>query len=342
MTASLDGDLTLWGWASETTVNTAVNAALGIPNTGKVPIESGQEFAEEKKTTGKTVLTTTDVQRTIKKPTWSGATTMFHPQFGEWMSLLTQNVSESGAGPYVQEIEPDQSNAYGVTAITAAAGNRAGTLWQKAGQSSSRDVNATGCIVSKIDVRIPETGLVEVTPTMMALGYGDAVDASSGTYTLPTTTSEKLASDFVFKIGDGTPNALYTREVSLSFEAQVIPRWYGSVFPYMYHIAGWTVSGSFTKPIVAATDTLSKSHFVGSSLDQLLYIYSATMTDYDEAAASLADGEMRFTLNIKLDKALPDFGDDSVESIDFKGIDDGTNAIWKAEQCTTASQTWAS
>jgi hypothetical protein len=342
MSSALGGDLVQWGWASETTVNTAANATLGIPNNGKVPIESGQEFAEEKKTTGKTVPTTTDVQRTVKKPTWSGATNMFHPQFGEWLSLLTQSVSESGSGPYVQAIEPDQSNAYKVIATTGAAGNRGGTFWQSAGQSTSRDVNLTGCIVSKVDVRIPETGLVEVTPSFMALGYGDAVDASSGTYTLPTTTIEKLASDFVFKIGDGTPAALYTREMSLSFEAQVKPLWYGSVFPYAYHISGWTVTGSFTKPMVAATDTLSKSHFVGSSLDQLLYIYSATMTDYDEAAASLSDGEMRFTLNVKLDKALPDFGDDSVESIDFKGLDDGTNSIWKVEQCTTSSQTWAS
>lgn len=113
--------------------------------------------------------------------------------------------------------------------------------------------------------------------------------------------------------------------------------------PTKHLLYGWTVEGSFSKPIVSGEDTLSKTYLTsGSTIDFPLYVYSSTLTDYDEATSTWSDGEMRFTLNIKVDTALPEFPDEIPEMINFKGVYDGTNPIFKFEQCTTGSQTWAS
>lgn len=345
MSTSLIGALGQWGWASETTVGTAADATIGIPNIGNKPLEPNQEYIEDFHGTGKPVLTTSDVLRDVLGPQFAPETAFFHPQFGEWLALLTQNVSESGAGPYVQAIEPSLTTGYKVVNGSAgAAGNRSGTIQQKLGQTTSRDVTIAGCVVSRIDVTIPQTGRVSVTPTFMALGYDDADDASGGTFTLPGTTIEKMATDFVYKIGDSTPASLYSRELSMSFIADIIPLWYAGnngVLPYGFLYKGWSLEGSFTKPILAAADTLSKDFVIAGTNDQLLYVYSTTLTDYSETAATFSDGEVRFTLNVKLDTALPDLADDQVETVNFKGIEDGTNNIFLFEQATTATQAWA-
>ena len=91
-----------WGIAQETTVGTAVNATQGMPNFSFVSLEHGQEWIEERKATGKTVLTVDEVIPDNMIPTWTGAeTAISHPQFGELVSLLTQKVAETGVGPSI-------------------------------------------------------------------------------------------------------------------------------------------------------------------------------------------------------------------------------------------------
>jgi hypothetical protein len=342
--------LSQWGVSSkETTNGTAIDAAIGVPVLNNAAFDPGQEFVEDRKATGKTVIGTGEIVSNTVNPSWAPETTMFFPEFGEWVALLCQKAVESGVGPYVQTIEPDQSN--GKDLVYGSAGaleNYAITLWQKIGQTTNRDIAMAGAIVSRIDVTIPESGRVTVTPHFMALGYDDGDDASGGTFTLPATTIEKMSRDFVFKLGDGTPASLHSREVSFSLIADVVTRRYGGLndaFPYKFLYNGWSLEGSFSKPVLATTDTLAKDFFVeggDTGLDQLFYVYSKTMADYSEAAASLSNGEMRFTFNIKIDTVTLGGDDETIEEVTFKGVEDGTNNIFKFEQCTTASQAWAS
>jgi hypothetical protein len=341
--------LARWGWAGpETTIGTAIASTIGIPVLNDTAIAPGQEFVEERKATGRTTLSITEVKDDVINPTFTCDTTLFYPQFGEWVALLCQSVTESGTGPYGYAITPDVSNGKSVFyGDTGALENYTGTLWQLLGQTTSRDVVMSGVVVSQIDVTIPESGRVSVTPTFMGLKYDDDSDGSGGVYTLPGTGVEIMARDLVAKMGGG-PSALYSREISFSLVGDWVARRYGGqndAYPYKLICNGWSLTGSLSKPILAATDTLSEDHLIGggdSGLDQRLFIYSKTMTDYDELIGTMSNGEMRFTLNIKLDEAVPGGDDELVENVTFKGLDDLTNGIFKYELVTTAQQSWGS
>jgi hypothetical protein len=175
-------------------------------------------------------------------------------------------------------------------------------------------------------------------------------DTAAGVYTLPAASIEKMAKDFVYKLGDGTPNALYSKEVSFSLIADVVPRRYGGVgassapgvFPYRFVYNGWSLEGSISKPLTVDGNTLKRDFFTGggdTGLEQLFYVYSTSLADYSTALDT--DGQMRFTLNIKFDSVTLGFDDETVENLTFKGLEDGTNNIFMVEQMTTASQTWA-
>jgi hypothetical protein len=357
MTLSLTQNQAKWGLAVETTtVGNGDLSEVGIPNLNRAEITSGQTYIEDRKMTGAPVLSASEIIDDMLDPRWAPETTMFHPQFGAFVKMLTQSSSESGSGPYVQAIEPNLLIGHEVTHGAATAGTSVScAAWQLVGQSTSRDVQGKGGIVERIDVVIPETGRVTVTPTIRFFDYDNAVNGTPGTtedYRLPAKSIEKMARDFVYKIGDSTPSALYSKEMRFSLIADLVPHRYGGVgassapgaLPFRYVYNGFRLEGSFSKPLLATTDTLSKDFFIQSGetgLDQLLYVYSRTMTDYNEAAASLSDGEMRFTFNIKIDDVTLGFDDETIENVTFKGVYDDTNNIFKVEQCTAASQAWA-
>jgi hypothetical protein len=265
------------------------------------------------------------------------------------MALLCQKCTESGTGPYGYTIAPDIN--YGKKVYfgdTGALENYTGTIWEKAGQTTSRDITMSGVVVKQIDVTIPETGRVSVTPTFWGLKYDNDADGSGGTFTLPTVATEVMARDLEFKFGP-TPVALYSKEISFSLVADIQVRRYGGLndeFPYAFIYNGWSLeNGSFTQPILAGSDTISEDYFVGggdTALDTRLFIYSKSMATYDEAIASMANGEMRFSFNIKVDQAIPSGDDELVEAISFKGLDDLGYDIFKYELVTTAQQSWGS
>jgi len=331
-----------------TSVGTETEPTIGLPNLNKAFIQPGQAWVEDAKQTGLTVPTTTELISDAMDPTFSPETTMFFPEFGALMQSLCQESTESGSGPYVQEIQPDTTDGkmvtFGETITTE--NPTTFTIKEIFGGAGGTDVFMNGAIVSRIDVTIPETGLVRVTPTFMGLGYDDG-DTAAGSTTLPASTLEKMGRDFVFELGD-SPAALHSKEISMSFIANIVPKRYGGlngVFPIRYIYNGWSLEGSITKPVVSGTDTMAKDFLIGggdTGEDQLLFIYSTTMTGEDEAAASMANGEMRFTLNVKFNDAVMGGDDELIETISFTGVQDGTNNIFMFEQCTTAAQAWAS
>lgn len=346
---SLIGKATKWGIGLETTAGTDVDPTAGISNYNKATITPGQDWIEDPKGTGKPVLTTDEIYDGNLNPTFSPEMTMTYPLLGELFYMLTQEGAETGAGPYIQTLQPATTTGKELAlGDTIGANQLSCSIKETSGQSGSRDVRAGGGIVNRIDITFPETGLIKVTPSFMFLTYDDGV-ASGGTYTLPGQSSEFMTRDFHYKLGDGTPAALYSKELSLSFIADVVIQHYagfntanaGGPFKFTYN--GWSLEGSFSKPIIAGTDTLLKDFLIeggDTGKDQLLYIYKSSLTDYDEAASSMADGEIRFTLNIKFDDITKNLDDETREDVTFKGAHDGTNNIFMLEQVTTASQTW--
>jgi len=348
---SLIGKLAQWGWALEaTTVGLELEPTAGIPNFNKASIEYGQEWIEETKATGVTVPHTFEVTKGALNPSWTPEMSLTIPLFGQLMCHLCHNCVESGAGPYLQTIIPPIANGKEVTYGATRTGNQvySSTVKQKLTQTAPRDIAGLGGIINRIDVTIPEFGYVKVTPHFL---FFDLItgDTAAGSYTLPLSSTEKLASDFSYKIGN-TPAVLYSKEVQFSMIADVIVKRYGGVgattdpgiLPSRFVYNGWSLEGSISKPVVAATNLVAKDYLIsggGVGSDQLMYIYSRTCADYNSVLANL---ECRFTFNIKVDSATLGYDDETVENIAFKGVYDATNNIFMYQQATTATQAaWA-
>ena len=346
---ALIGKLAQWalGW-EVTTVGLECEPSIGIPNLNKTPIDPGQEWIETQKQTGTPMLRTIENVAGPINPTWAPETTFHIPTFGHMMAALCHKASE--AAGYIQTIEPHATSGKTVYYGESLTGNPAYSACVKCKYGDSgNDIAAMGGVLSRIDVTIPETGHVRVTPHFMFMDY-IANDTAAGTFTLPATSLEKLSKDFVFKLGDSTPAALYAKEITFSMIADVVVHRYGGLgattapglLPYRFVYNGWSLEGSFTKPVVAATDTIATDFLVNggeTGADQLFYVYSRTLSDYNDA--TVTNEECRFTFNIKVDQSVMGFDDETIETVTFKGIHDGTNNIFKYEQGTTASQTWA-
>lgn len=346
---NLIGKLAQWAWALEaTTVGLELEPTAGIPNLNKAVIDYGQEWQETTKQTGTPMLRTLENIKGPLNPSWAPETTFTIPFFGQLMAHLCHKSAESGT--YVQTIEPIATSGKEVTYGATRTGNAvySSTIKQKMGQTA-RDVGAFGGIITRIDVTIPEFGLVKVTPHFL---FFDLItnDTAAGTWTLPASSTEKLASDFVYKLGDGTPAALYSKEITFSMIADVVVKRYGGVgattdpgiLPARFVYNGWSLEGSMSKPVAAATDTIARDFLISGGEtggDQLMYVYSRTMADY---SATPANNECIFTFNIKIDSATFGLDDEVVENVTFKGIHDGTNNIFQYKQGTTGTQaTWA-
>lgn len=351
MATMIGGTQAQWGYALEATIGTPVDPTAGLPLVNKVPIKANPTWITTPKATGRTVRVLEELKIGEHAPGWAPQMVATYPEIGLWQALCTQSVSEAGAGPYVQTVVTPTTSSRRVTNGTARSiAEQSVTLWETIGQSSSRDISMAGAIVKELEIDFPETGEVTVTPTFMATEYDNDDDGSGGVYTLPSTTVGLMTSDFVCKVGD-TPAALYSKSWNIKLVGNWVAKRYGGwndLYPYIMVCDSWTVEATFSKPILANSNRMAEDYVVdggGVGSDFLLYIYSKSLTDYNESSATWSNGEMEWTLNLHIDEPDMDYTDEAVEMITAHGIADGTmggtNNAWKFEQATTASQAWA-
>lgn len=358
MSNSLIGKLAQWGWADEgTSVGTETEPDFGVPVLNKAAIDFGQTWVEDAKQTGNTVLRTVEVISDTVSPTWKPQTTLLWTGagaiFAQWLAHLTHNASEAFTTKYVQTVQPPLTAGKTVTFGESRTGNAvySATVKQKLGQTGSRDIAAMGGVLDRVDVTIGNSGMVKVDWSWRFLDYTLA-DSAAGTFTLPATSGESKCREWVYKLGD-SPAALYAEEMRFSLIADVVEKRYagasaaagGAALPYAFVYNGWSLEGSFTKPVVAGTDMLMKDFFIEggeTGIDQLLYVYTTGLTDYNETIGTTGTaGDMRWTFNIKFDSVELGFDNETVERVGFKGVYDGTNTIWKFENVTDATNAWA-
>lgn len=347
MSDGIVGRMTKHGIGFEAvTVGALATITDGVPNFNKMDIVTGQTFIEDDKSRGATVDYAADEIDDTLEPGWAPESSAWHPWLGSFLFLNTMNASEAGAGPYTQTMEPDVSNGKKIDfGSTIATNNRTVSVKEVAGQTGSRNIHARGGICERVDITFGEKGRIKVTPAFKFMLFDDAGDAT-GTFTQPLASVEQMVRDWRYKLGDGTPAALYSKEITLSFIAEIDSNWYAGFndrYPFRFVYKSWRLEGAFMKPLIAGTDTQAKTHWHeggDSASDQLLYLYTDSLADYSSAMA--ADGDMRFTLNIRPTEIVKEKDGETIERVNFKGVNDGTNNIWKFEQTTTAAQAWAS
>ncbi len=349
MSDALVRDAAVWGIALETTLGTGLVPSIGFPNLNRSPIKAGSSWSEQARATGKTVDSDIEMKADVANPQWNPTTTLFHPHAGWLFYACCQNASQTGTGPFVQTVQPDMTVGRKLENGTAVAShNRGICAGEKIGQTGARDIRASGGIISRIDVKIGSSGLVEVTTSWLFLNYSDSADLSAGVFTLPGSTLEKLSTDFVMKAGSNSaPFNLYSEETNFSLIPNITVKRYGgmnALNPYAFVINSWAVEGSISKPVLVGANRMSKNYTTAGGVVTPvipIFIYSRTLADFNTALT--VDGQMRFTLNVRLDDPELDLSDETVEKATFKGKADATNNIFKFEQCTTATQAaWAS
>ena len=338
------------GYADETTIGTrGANVISGIPNlNNSIPVP-GQEIIQEQKGTGLTVPSDVEHKAGVRNPAQTIESTLFAPLAGHLAAALTQNVTESGAGPYDQEVTPNptvgkaiyygESNVRGISVVGLT------------GQTGSRNVAGLGGLTRQIDFTFGEAGLARISAQMLFHAYDDADDGSAGTgsFDLPDPATELLVHDFKYALDTA---ALYADEVSVSLIAEYVVKRYGGMndtLPYKFILNGFRVEGRFTRPVLTAVDTLTRDYIndggenveAGSDFynNMSLVIHPAALA-YN--AALDAEGQLRIECNIVLDDAPLNFDDELQEEVTFHGVQDQDgNDLFKINQATATAQTWA-
>jgi len=328
-----------FGFGLETTIGTRAAPTFGLENINKGTIKPGQTFADDRKAHGFPYPRMADKKPDRLLPTLDAELSMNVPNIGMFLSLCTQFAVQSGAGPYTQTVLFPALGIQVMLGDAAAIGGHTGTIVERLGQTGTRDSALLGAIAVEISLTFGE-GRVKPKIKFMGMGYSDA-DDGTGTFTLPAT--DVLGRDAIFKIGDGTPVALYSDEVTITIRAVVTPHWYGGVQPqgkpHRLVMSDWTGEVSFTKPLITTVNSFMKDHFVnggGVSNDMLLYLYDRTLADYNTALS--VNGQWRFKLNVSPDDVEKQLADETKDVVTASMRYDGGNQPFSYEQCTTATQ----
>ncbi len=333
------------GYGRETTNGTMAAAAAGISNLNKAYIVPNQEIIETLKQTGVTVPSTLEFKAGKQDPDFAPESTLHAPLFGHMASLMTQNVAESGAGPFIQTVTADMTAG---KEVVLGGSDESVTVKQMLGQTGSLDINGLGGIVKQIDVTIPPDGVAKVTYQMLFLSYAMDDDASSDDFTLVASADEILATDLKYAL-DGA--ALYSEELTISFIADIVAKRYAGFndrFPFKFVLNGWRCEGRFTKPYVAAVDSLAKDYYVnggetsipaGESYNNMNLVVHPASLAY--GAALDTEGQIRLQANIILNTAIPAGDDELKEEVTFTGAYNETDEVFDIQQATLASEAWA-
>ena len=338
-----------------TSVGTESAPTKGLVNFNKAVIIPGQQWDDAQRQNGYTCRSTTEYRDGRVAPTFSVESAMMtpaaaEPQFMAYLGALTghDGVTQTGAGPFIQTIiSRDTNTGYSVSyGDTITAGDPISfCIKESAGAGAGEDSFIAGCVPNRIDLTFPSDGFVRMTVGFMSLLYNDS-DTIDGTTTLPAASLQLRSQDFKYKYGDGTPAALYSEELTLSFIADMIPKYYGGwndAYPFKLLFNGWSTEGTFKKPWVSGASSMAKEHWFGggdSGNHFPLYIYNTT--DYSDNPD--ANGELWIKVNVRV-KEDPgkELDNETTESVSFEGVYDSTTSqkLWTVLQGTTSSQTWA-
>lgn len=346
-----------WIFGREVTIGTILtNAALTqFPNLNRAKITPGQNWIEDAKATGYTVPTIGEIIADDVNPAWNPETSLWIPEMGYWVALLTQNwTTESGAGPFIQSVQPDINDGKGITYGESAPGLCVKEVYDHDVSANERDIAVGGGIIDKIDISIGQTGRVRVTLNCRFMTIDDENDGRTSTtfsFYSGADGTEVLARNVKYHIkpNGGSAAPLYSEEFNCSLMADVVAKRYGgyngyNVYKWVYN--GWSMECTFKKPIVDNTEKILNQGILegGDDTNQYeVYVYHGDLATYDESSGSWSAGEFRLSLKGAVKKSDDEDDDEAKESITLTGAmsSDGSDHVFQWEQASSGSQGWA-